>query len=302
MKKIAFFLSFCCLSVACGTSIYQSVGSEKESKEAQREAGLLALDSRDFSKAVTVFSKMWTSEKTNDIARLYSLALVGKGGYSFLEILKSAMDGLGSSSEVGGTIFNTLSRFLPSGKTAEDLDYVAEGITILNAAPGRTSNGGITFQRCMTAAIYSTAVIIELTKSVSDLTTQLDAMPAKLSMTGTDCNADAATVESVGSELTQAIQAASKANSDFSMLSSLIGDCLSTDAQSSADSLTAKITKLTTAADKGCTIPDNQMIGSTPFPSCMNTYVASTAGSAQSGDNIISGCEVLVNCVGGTCF
>jgi hypothetical protein len=66
--------------------------------------------------------------------------------------------------------------------------------------------------------------------------------------------------------------------------------------------LTQKVDSIITQADKGCVVPNTGVLGSRFLPSCMTSFIESSAADAVAGDGLVSGCEVFLNCSKGNCI
>ena len=106
------------------------------------------------------------------------------------------------------------------------------------------------------------------------------------------------------SDLTELISKTAGLANRIQEVQTIMGDCLPSGAAEAVNQITRKIAKLTTNADKGCSIPSTQKIGNFTLPTCLNDFVLASGGNtAVASDKKIAGCEVFLNCAGSTsCF
>lgn len=295
----ALALSILC---ACGMSLYRPLAA-KETPEALREETLVHLNAGDYSEAENTSAKLWSIEKSNDTASLYALALASTAGIGLFDLTVNAIKQQSSASNQNSDIFNTLSSVLPSF-TQEQLTKIQMSLDVLDQAPDKTS-GGLTFQRCLTAAIVTIPTITTLQQRISSAQTTLASLPTKLgSGSGTTCNASATAINAAAVEVNDLMTNLSDIAGQFSTALSVIGDCFPQGTPTSAvNEVSGQVDKLTQAADKGCTVPPTQKIGNYTLPTCLNDTVnASGANQAVAGDGKVAGCEIFLNCSGGQCF
>jgi hypothetical protein len=308
LPTVALFSAATALS-SCGTSLYRPL-SNKESADALREQTIMLLNSGDYEDAVSSAEKLWEKEVTNDSASLYAIALASTAGIGLFDLtvnsIKTASASAGTSSpnnSAGNSVFNSLSSALPTF-TDEQLGRIKKSIEILDAAPDKRSPKLI-FQRCLTAGIYTVPTIKNLQQSISSVQTSLSSLPSKLgSGSGSTCSASTATINSAAEEVTTSINNLSTISGNFSSALTIVSECFpSSEGKDSLNTVSQQVTKLRTNADKGCSIPATQKIGSYTLPSCLNDTITKTGGAtAVAGDGIIAGCELFLNCPSGSCL
>ena len=295
---------------ACGTSIYKPVGKSK-SDEAKKEDAVLALNNDDYETATARLGELWEKGKTNELAQLYAIALVGKAGVNLFKSVTDALTNSTSTSSstsssktsTGNEVLNKITSLFPE-LTDEQVAQFKIAISVLEQAPNQASTG-LKFQKCLVAGIYAAPALVGITTSVAKIQATLTALPGKVGTNSgsTTCSASAEVINEAGQELTDVITAAGKLATRISDVSKIIGDCLPSGTGESVNEITSKVTKLKANADKGCTIPTTQALGKYSLPSCMNTFIAASGGStAVASDGIIAGCEVFINCSDGKCF
>lgn len=297
-------------TAACGTSLYRPI-SNKDSSAALREQTLLLLNDGQYEDAASTAEKLWADDKTNANASLYAIALASTAGVGLFDLTVKAINSAtsttssksGASTATGNNVFNTLSSVLPSF-TTEQLSKLKKSIDVLDAAPDKAASG-LKFQRCLTAGIYTVPTITNLQQSISNVQSSLSSLPSKLgSGSGTGCSASSSVINSAAAEVTISINGLATIASDFSSAMTIIDECFSSStAQGTINTVSQQVSKLKTNADKGCSIPTNQKLGSYTLPSCLNETIAATGGNtAVAGDGIIAGCELFLNCPSGTCL
>lgn len=300
------------LILSCGTSLYRPI-SVKDTSRALREETILQLNQGQYESAVENAKKLWDKDKSNDAASLYSISLASLAGVGLFDLIvntiqkstsTSSSTSSTASSSTGNSVFNSLSTVLPSF-TTEQLSNLKLAIDVLDAAPEKSASR-LLFQRCLTAAIYTIPTIKNLQTGITSLQTSLSNLPTKLgtSAGGTSCSASTDAINTAATELSTAITNLGQITTDFTAAINVIGECFpSAQGKDSLNTVSQQISKLTTQADKGCTIPATQKIGNYTLPSCLNDTVAATGGStAAAGDGKIAGCELFVNCSSGSCF
>ena len=301
-------VALCVVMASCGTSIYKPVGKSK-SDEAKKEDAILALNNDDYEQATARLGELWDKSKSNEIAQLYAIALVGKAGINLFKSVTDALtaDSASSSadekSSAGNKVLDKISNLIPDLSDAQ-LAEIKYAIDVLQAAPNQTSTG-LKFQKCLVAGIYAAPALAGITTTVAKIQTTLNALPAKLgTSTGSNaCTASADAENQAGQELSDVITAAGKLASRVTEISAIVGACLPAGSGEAVNEVTAKVTKLKTNADKGCAIPATQTIGAFTLPSCMNTFISSGGGAtAVASDGLVAGCEVFLNCSDGKCF
>lgn len=298
-------LSFSLIS-ACGMSLYRPL-SAKENAVALKEETLILLNSGEYIEADQTAAKLWSLEKTNDTASLYALTLMSTAGVGLFDLtvnaIKQQTNLSNQSSSQGDDIFNALSSILPEFND-EQLSKIQQSLAILDSAPDRES-GRLTFQRCLTAGIYTIPTISSLQKKISAAQTTLQSLPSKLgSGAGTSCTASTTTINAAAVEVNDLILNLSDVGSQFATALSTIESCFpSTGNTQGINAVSEQVNKLTQAADKGCAIPQTQKIGNYTIPSCLNdTINAAGAQTAAAGDGQVAGCELFLNCSAGQCF
>jgi len=299
---LAVFLS----CVSCGRSVY-SPAATKDTDEGLKEDAIIALNGDDYVTATSRLEELWTRVKTNETAQLYAISLLGTSGFNLFDLVKKALtsvtDESKKSSSAGNAILDKISAIVGTNVTDLQLDTMKKAIDILAAAPDQTS-AGLKFQKCLTAGLYAAPTLGALTARIATINTTLNTLPAKLGAVGASCSASASEVSTLGAQLTGIINDTATLAARIKSIETVVGECLPKEATSSVNTITTQVNKLSTSADKGCTIPATQVIGSYTLPSCMNDFVLAAGGStAVSGDKKIAGCEVFLNCSGGsTCF
>jgi hypothetical protein len=302
------FASF--TAISCGTSLYRPLAA-KETNEALREETLLQLNEGNYDSAAETAKKLWEKQQTNENASLYAIALSSQAGVGLFDLIVNTIQKTTSTtsnstagSSTGNSVFNSLSSALPTF-TASQLESLKTAINILDAAPEKTATK-LLFQRCLTAAIYAIPQIKNLQTGITAVQTTLTGLPTRLgtSSGGTGCSASTETINTAASELSSAIQNLGTITTDFASALSIVGECFpSSQGKDSLNTVSQQVTKLTSNADKGCSIPTTQKIGSYTLPSCLNDTIAATGGNtATAGDGKIAGCELFINCTSGSCF
>ena len=281
---------------ACG-SVFSSL-SKNNSDQARREDALNALDDQNFVKAESIMKTMWEKDKSDENARLYSLALVGQAGLDLFSLVEKIMKNSGSSSGQG-SVLNQLSQFLPTDISKTQLTQLTQAIAVLDAAPGaKTTSLGA--QRCITAGVYAAQSLNSIQQQATALSSQLAALPSQLAVSGGTCGASNETIQEVGNTLTASIQAAGELNGKFNDAMEILADCLPQGAAGDVTTLTSQVNGILAKADKGCELPS--AIGSVTLPGCMSTYITATSANALAGDKKIDGCEIFIHCGSGSCF
>ena len=302
------FASFSIMS--CGTSLYRPLAA-KETTDALREETLLQLNEGNYDSAATIAKKLWEKQQTNENASLYAIALSSQAGVGLFDLIVNTIEKTTSTSSnssagtsAGNNVFNSLSSALPTF-TSSQLESLKTAINILDSAPEKTATK-LLFQRCLTAAIYAIPQIKNLQTGITSVQTTLTNLPSRLGTTagGTGCSASTETINAAATELSSAIQSLGSITTDFASALSIVGECFpSSQGKDSLNTVSQQVTKLTTNADKGCSIPSTQKIGSYTLPTCLNDTIAATGGNtAVAGDGKIAGCELFVNCTSGSCF
>jgi hypothetical protein len=308
-KTLHFFVTLVTLGSvlnACGKSIY-SPAANKKTNDAVLQDAILALNSDRYEEASSKLESVWESNKTLEISQLYSISLLGQAGFSLFDVIKKALatvtDSNSKQNSAGNAILDKISSIVGTNLTEAQYTLLKKAVTVLNSADDQ-SNAGLKFQKCLTAGIYAAPTIAGLSSSILELQTKLKELPTKLSASGATCGASSATINETGASLTLTISQAASLASKIQDIESVMGDCLPAGTAESVNQITKKVANLVTKADKGCSIPSTQTVGSYTLPSCMNTFVLESGGStAVSGDKKLSGCEVFLNCVGASsCF
>ncbi|MEY3903479.1 MAG: hypothetical protein RL189_2785 [Pseudomonadota bacterium] len=295
--------------VSCGTSIYRPF-SIKDSNDALREETLIQLNQGNYDSAAASAKKLWDKDKSNNSASLYSIALASQSGVGLFDLIVNTIDkstNSSSSSTSGGSgnnVFNTLESVLPNFTQAQ-LDTLKQAIEILDTAPEKNSSK-LLFQRCLTAAIYTIPTLKNLQAGITSVQSTLNGLPSKLGTGagGTGCSASAESISAAAAELSSAINDLGDITTDFTTALSIVGECFpSSQGKDTLNTVSQQVSKLKTAADKGCAVPATQKIGSYTLPSCLNdTITATGGGSASANDGKIDGCELFINCTSGSCF
>ncbi|MEN9808910.1 MAG: hypothetical protein RLZZ488_477 [Pseudomonadota bacterium] len=298
--------------VSCGTSLYRPF-SIKDSNDALREETLIQLNQGNYDSAVESAKKLWDKDKSNNSASLYSIALASQSGVGLFDLIVNTIDktassssntSSGSSTSSGNNVFNTLESVLPTFTQAQ-LDTLKKAIEILDSAPEKNSSK-LLFQRCLTAAIYTIPTLKNLQSGITSVQSTLNGLPTKLGTAagGTGCSASAESISAAAAELSAAITDLGDITTDFTTALGIVGECFpSSQGKDTLNTVSQQVSKLKTAADKGCTVPATQKIGSYTLPSCLNDTINATGGgSAAANDGKIDGCELFINCTSGTCF
>ncbi|MCA2962261.1 MAG: hypothetical protein IOD12_18560 [Silvanigrellales bacterium] len=290
---------------ACGKSLY-APAANKDTDEARKEAAIIALDDDDYKTASENMAKLWESDPSNENAQLYAISLLGVAGFSLFDVVKDALSSTTSDakeSSAGNAILDKITDVVGTDVTESQLDIIRTAIDVLSAAPDQTS-AGLKFQKCLTAGIYAAPTLGGLSEKLATLNSSLQTLPTRLGATGAACSASASEVTAIGDELTEVISGAALLAARVKEIEEVIGECLPAGSTEAVNTITTKVTALATNADKGCTIPATQQIGTYTLPSCMNTFVLAAGGStATAADKKIAGCEVFLNCTGGaSCF
>ncbi len=295
--------------VSCGTSLYRPFAA-KETANALREETLLQLNQGNYDAAAESAKKLWDKEPSNDAASLYSIALASQAGVGLFDLIvgtiekSTAASSTSAASSAGNSVFDSLNAVLPAFTDAQ-LSMLKQSIDVLDAAPEKTSSK-LLFQRCLTAAIYTLPTLNKLQTGITTLQTTLSALPSKLGTGGggTSCNASTDSINTAASELSSAITDLGTITTRFAAAIAIVGECFpSSQGKDALNTVSQQVNKLTTAADKGCTIPATQKIGNYTLPSCLNDTITASGGStAVAADGKIAGCELFINCTSGACF
>jgi hypothetical protein len=303
------------LLLSCGTSLYRPAAS-KETNDALKEETLIQLNQGNYDSAAIYAEKLWNKDKSNESASLLSIALASQAGVGLFDLIVSTIEktsgGTSSSStssttasqSTGNGVFNSLTSVLPSFTTTQ-MSKLKQAIDVLDAAPDKKA-GNLLFQRCLTAAIYTIPTLKNFQTSLTNVQTTLSGLPAKLGTPQgqTSCNASADTINNAATEFSNSLTELAALTTNFNTALSIIGDCFpSSQGKDSLNTVSQQISKLSTNADKGCSIPTNQKVGTYTLPSCLNDTVTATGGeTAVANDGQIAGCELFINCTSGSCF
>lgn len=290
---------------SCGKSIYETAAN-KETDEARKEAAIIALDKDDYETASKNMEKLWESKPSNENAQLYAISLLGLAGFSLFDVVRDALQSASSSSKessAGNAILDKISDVVGTNVTETQLDIIRTAIDVLRAAPDQTS-AGLKFQKCLTAGIYAAPTLGGLSEKIAELNTTLQALPSRLGASGTACLASLSEINAIGEALTGVISDTALLASRVKDIETIVAGCLPSGSAQAVNSLTSQVNALATNADKGCSIPSTQKIGSFTLPACMNSFVLAAGGStAVASDKKIAGCEVFLNCTGNSsCF
>jgi hypothetical protein len=307
MRKLIGTCVFLLGIAACGKSLYAPV-SENTSAEAVREDAIVALDAGNYARASEKLAQLWAGDKSNSVAQLYGISLLGEGGFDLFSIMKNALALTSSGSASGGTdimnqmVDNTTALF---GRelTAQDQAYAKRAFDVLGAAQN-PAEAGIHFQRCLTASIYSIPVL----QSVAVLEAKLrEIQTAVTNLGGTAAYCGAASSEAVallGEGLNGVTASAGALAQDIGPVSEALESCLG-GSGAQASKVISQIQGVVAKADKGCAFDVGVPLplgGITTLPTCLNTYVSAGTTGAVAGDGQIAGCELLIHCSGGACF
>jgi len=287
---------------ACGMSLYRPLAA-KESATALKEETVLQLNAGEYSDAEQSAAKLWSIEKTNETASLYAIAVASTAGIGLFDLTVNAIKQQSNSTTQNSDIFNTLSSVLPEF-TEEQLSKIQQSLAILDSAPHKDS-GRLVFQRCLTAAIYTIPTITSLQEKINLAQTTLASLPSKLGTGGgTTCSASTTTINATAIEVNDLITNLSDVASQFATALTVIGACFPQGNETSGiNAVSDQVTKLTQAADKGCSVPQTQKVGSYTIPSCLNDTINASGGdTAAAGDGQVAGCELFLNCASGKCF
>lgn len=309
----SFVLMLALSLTSCGTSFYRPF-SQKETSQSLREETLIQLNEGNYESASESAKKLWDKEATNESASLYSIALASQAGVGLFDLIVKTIEGSATggatnsaspaASSTGNSVFNSLDKLLPSF-TSNQLSTLKKAIDILDAAPEKNASR-ILFQRCLTAAIYVIPTIKNLQTNITAMQSTLASLPSKLGTgsSGTTCSASTTAINAAATEVSTTITNLGQITTDFSTTMSIVGECFpSSEGKDTLNAISQQVTKLTTNADKGCSVPATQKIGTYTLPSCLNDTIAATGGNtAVAGDKVIAGCELFINCASGTCF
>jgi hypothetical protein len=303
MKKllVAFFLMVPLIS-GCGSSVFSSL-SKNDSDESVRENAILALDRADYATASANLAKLWERSNSNQNAQLYATSLLGEGGFDLFSIMRNAMVQIGSSSSAGGTdIMNQMtenSEAIFGGTiTSARQDFAKRAIDVLSAS-ANPADKGLFFQKCLSASIYSVPILQNVTAVQKKLR---EIQGANVSAGGAFCSQSSAdTIAQMGQGLTDVIAEAGAVASALAPVSAILDECKG--GGDKASTLTTQVKALLAKADKGCAYSSGQSLGGIALPSCFDSYVSATGGTAVAGDGQIAGCELFLNCTGSNnCF
>ncbi|NBO39411.1 hypothetical protein EBU99_12595 [bacterium] len=308
LHKFSFFVVIGALFSACGASLFRPISS-KETASALREETITLLNDGDYESAAVSAEKLWNKDKSNESASLFSISLASKAGVGLFDLIvntiekTSSSNNSSSSGAAGNNVFNALSSTLPSFTSAQ-LNDLKKSIEILDAAPNKSATS-LSFQRCLTAAIYAVPMFKNLQAGITNTQTTLAGLPSKLGTgIGATCSASTETINATATELNSTISNLASSVADFSTALATISACFpSAQGKDSLNTVSQQVSKLLQNADKGCLIPSTQKIGSYTLPSCLNETVSAAGGaSAKANDGTISGCELFLNCSAGSCF
>lgn len=291
---------------SCGKSLYQPVSSNT-SLEAKKQDAIIALDNDDYTTANARLAEIWATQKTDEIAQLYAIAILGDAGINLFKLVQDAIKALTAKSgstdndQDGSQILTAIADLVKDTLTDAALLKVKDALGILAQAPTQSSVG-IVFQKCLTAGIYAAPSLTSLLTGITDIQSQLQNLPNDLAVVSGSCTAGATKVAEVGASLTSLISRVGTLATRISEVQSVLGSCLPASATDQVNKITTQVSKLLAAADKGCSIPSTQKLGSFELPACMNTFVTATTSDAKADDKIVSGCEVFLNCASGACL
>jgi 7-keto-8-aminopelargonate synthetase-like enzyme len=159
-------------------------------------------------------------------------------------------------------------------------------------------------QNCLIGGFYAIPALIEMESTTQNLKQTLSSLPGQVGASGANCTASTETINNVSTNLSNVINEAALIAVRINDVQAVLGGCLPASSSDSINQLTAKVTNLKTNSDKGCSIPQDQMVQGITLPNCMNSVIANTGGnSAVAGDGKIEGCELFMHCSGQTkCF
>lgn len=294
-------------ATACGFSVYSPVTPES-SEKAQMEKAILAMNKGEYRTARNALQEVWKVDKSTKTSQLYANAILGDAGFDLyniiLEVVKSATDAdLSSANDV----LEALSDILTVEASAQQLNDLNLTLSVLNSAENQSSKA-LEFQKCLIVGIYAVPVLSGITESISNIQSTLDDLPQRLAVDPTDnrtCTATTEVIEGVGNDLSSLIGDIGNIASRLSDINAVIQNCstLTENAPTdSVNSLTTQVNTVIASADQGCSLPENGLIGSQLFPSCMSSYLENSSENATAGDGIVSGCEVFLNCSQGNCI
>lgn len=323
---LALFSTGFIFTLSCGKSIYKPVSSNK-SDEAKTQDAIIALNNDKYGEASAKLSEVWSTNKGNEIAQLYSVAILGEAGVNLFCLVKQSLSisagqdpnsspscphvtisesattsTTSNTTASGNDILNNISALVASSLTDDALVKIKSAIEILKLAQDQTSPG-IVFQKCLIGGIYAAPALTSLLSSIETIKATLAALPAKVGASTGSCTGSAAAVAEAGQELTNIITTVGKLSARISDVTEILGSCLPAGSTDSVNSLTKQVTSLLEKADKGCNIPATGDLGaSVALPTCMNSFITASSSGAVAGDKIVSGCEIFLNCSGGSCF
>ncbi len=309
MKKMSLsavsVIACACFIFACGKSVYSPV-SKNDSTEAVRQDAIVALDNGNYSRASEKLASLWGNDKSNSIAQLYGIALLGEGGFDLFEIMRNALALVSGTSSGGTDIMNQMtdnSNAIFGGTiTPERQAYAKRAFDVLGEA-ANPADSGIHFQRCLTASIYSVP-ILQAVASLEVKLKEIETATAALGGSGAYCSvATGSAINALGQSLTEVVATAGLVAQEIKPVSESLDQCLGSSG-SSASKIVSQIQGIVTKADKGCSF-DAALplsLGKVTLPVCLGQYLASASAGAVAGDGKISGCELLLHCSGGACF
>lgn len=330
MKRIkrAHIIIACCaaslLTASCGKSLYGAF-AKKETNESKLENAKIALDNSDFETARSILSGLWDSSKSNEVAQLYVISMLGTVNLDIFSLIKKTLaltdttktlemdnreiytnfpnsyqaSGTSSSkstSTPGNSIVDNIKKVLPTDINNDNVTSTLKtAILVLSDAPDKTAAMPLT---CFVGAIYTNLVLTSIETTIKTLRTSMSSNLAKL---GTSCTTTDG--QTAGNNIKASLTSLSNVTAAMDELVTAASGCLG--AQAAVNSIKTSLDALYAKADTGCTIPTTGNIGGFSFPTCANTFIESAGGSSsKAGDKALDGCELFVNCVGTTasCF
>lgn len=295
-----FSLAAAIFCVSCGTNMYKSA-AKKDGPEATLEAAKIALDNSDYTEARSILSTLWESNKSSTITELLVVSKMAYAGFNFFDIIsKSLTSSTSSSGKAGNSILSNLKNVLTTDVSTAALDELKDTLNVIAASDKPEE---LAVLKCFSGGIYSQIILTKIDTELATLSATLKALPTRLSAASGTCTASNTEISKIGADLKTSLDSVGTITTRISTIVQQVGSCLqslTSGTTSSANSLQTSITNLVSKADKGCTVPSNQLLGSLALPSCMNSFV--TSSTAKAGDGVIDGCEFFVNCTGGSCF
>lgn len=180
----------------CGDSSLFDSQSDSSGREAELEAGVVALDAGDWQTARTIFAAMDQSDP--EVAKYHASTYLAEAGFNAIELLRE-LSKASDDADGGQVMYESLTRMFDTNAdgilTAVDaagkLDAIRGAMTVLGvslngagrAAAAPPSSDELTFQAGLYAAVYAVVSVIEQLEDPSqpgNLLLSLDSLRASV--------------------------------------------------------------------------------------------------------------------------